>query len=172
MPLFFCICEILKVSRLGWGLWNWNFPWPIFNLLHKDKTLLALRNNFRVTNKFLITNFDCIRMPHTKQKMKNFFQIKFLFFGLIDHNKSTAKIEIRQKNSLNLRYIHIRLHTLFSKRSRVIFLYIFTCRARDYVSKQKSVIVLSTMTRTLCTFMKLIYSEKATTFWKKNLTTY
>ena len=87
-----------------------HFPKPIFNLLHKDKTLLALRNNFRVTNKFLITNFDCIRMPHTKHKMKNFFQIKFLFFGLIDHNKSTAKIEIRQKNSLNLRYIHIRLH--------------------------------------------------------------
>ena len=29
------------------------------NLLHKDKEHLALRNNFRVTKKFLITKFDC-----------------------------------------------------------------------------------------------------------------
>ena len=37
-----------------------HFPWPNANLLHKDKELLALRNNFRVTKKFLITNVDCI----------------------------------------------------------------------------------------------------------------
>ena len=36
------------------------FPiWPIVNLLHKDKEHLALRNNFRMTKKFLITKFDC-----------------------------------------------------------------------------------------------------------------
>ena len=35
------------------------FLWPNTNLLHKDKELLALRNNFRVTKKFLITKFDC-----------------------------------------------------------------------------------------------------------------
>ena len=29
------------------------------NLLHKDKEHLALRNNLRVTKKFLITSFDC-----------------------------------------------------------------------------------------------------------------
>ena len=32
---------------------------PFVNLLHKDKEHLALRNNFRVTKKFLITKFDC-----------------------------------------------------------------------------------------------------------------
>ena len=37
-----------------------HFPWPICHLLHKDKELLALRNNFRVTKKFLIAKFDCI----------------------------------------------------------------------------------------------------------------
>ena len=35
-----------------------HFPWPIVNLLHKDKEHLALRNNFRVTKKFLITKID------------------------------------------------------------------------------------------------------------------
>ena len=34
------------------------FPWPIANLLHKDKEHLALRNNFTVTKKF--TKFDSI----------------------------------------------------------------------------------------------------------------
>ena len=37
-----------------------HFPLPIDNLLHKYKEHLALRNNFRVTKKFLITKFDCI----------------------------------------------------------------------------------------------------------------
>ena len=38
------------------------FLWPNANLLHKDKELLALRNNFRVTKKFLIAKFDCITL--------------------------------------------------------------------------------------------------------------
>ena len=37
-----------------------HFLWPICHLLHKDKELLALRNNFRVTKKFLIAKFDCM----------------------------------------------------------------------------------------------------------------
>ena len=36
-----------------------HFLWPICHLLHKDKELLALRNNFRATKKFLIAKFDC-----------------------------------------------------------------------------------------------------------------
>ena len=36
-----------------------HFTWPICHLLHKDKELLALRNNFRATKKFLIAKFDC-----------------------------------------------------------------------------------------------------------------
>ena len=32
---------------------------PIVNLLCKDKEHLALRNNIRVTKKFLIIKFDC-----------------------------------------------------------------------------------------------------------------
>ena len=35
------------------------FLWPICHLLHKDKVLLASRNNFRATKKFLIAKFDC-----------------------------------------------------------------------------------------------------------------
>ena len=35
------------------------FPVTKANILHKDKEHLALRNNFRVTQKFLITKFDC-----------------------------------------------------------------------------------------------------------------
>ena len=34
-----------------------HFLWPICHLLHKDKELLALRNNFRATKKFLIAKF-------------------------------------------------------------------------------------------------------------------
>ena len=36
-----------------------HFSWPIANLLPKNKEHLTLRNNFRVTKKFLITKFDC-----------------------------------------------------------------------------------------------------------------
>ena len=37
------------------------------NLLQKDKEHLALRNNFRVTIKFLITKFDCIYYISSKE---------------------------------------------------------------------------------------------------------
>ena len=40
------------------------FPVPICHLLHKDKELLELRNNFRATTKFLIVKFDCIYKSH------------------------------------------------------------------------------------------------------------
>jgi hypothetical protein len=36
-------------------------PFPMTNLLHKDKEHLALRNKFRVAKKFLVTKFDCIK---------------------------------------------------------------------------------------------------------------
>ena len=36
-----------------------HFLWPICHLLHKDKELLALRNNFRATKMFPIAKFDC-----------------------------------------------------------------------------------------------------------------
>ena len=36
-----------------------HFLWPICHLFHKDKELLALRNNFRANKKFLIAKFDC-----------------------------------------------------------------------------------------------------------------
>ena len=36
-----------------------HFLWPICHLLHKDKELLASRNNFRATKKFLFAKFDC-----------------------------------------------------------------------------------------------------------------
>ena len=37
-----------------------HFLWPICHLLHKDKELLALRNNFTATKKFPIAKFDCM----------------------------------------------------------------------------------------------------------------
>ena len=41
-----------------------HFSWPSVNLLHEDKEHLALRNNFGVTKKFLITKFDCaVKIP-------------------------------------------------------------------------------------------------------------
>ena len=36
-----------------------HFLWPICHLLYKNKEHLALRNNFRVTEVFLIAKFDC-----------------------------------------------------------------------------------------------------------------
>ena len=45
-----------------------HFPRPIVNLLHKDKELLVLRNNFRLTKKFLITKFDCSTFVFTERK--------------------------------------------------------------------------------------------------------
>ena len=36
-----------------------HFLWPNASLLYKDKEHLALRNNFRVTEKFLSAKFDC-----------------------------------------------------------------------------------------------------------------
>ena len=46
-------------------------PVKIVNLLQKDKEHLALRNNFRVSKKFLTTKFDC--------NMKNWQKIFSLF---------------------------------------------------------------------------------------------
>ena len=42
-----------------------HFLWPICHLLYKDRELLALRNNFRVTKKFLIAKFDCSKSTST-----------------------------------------------------------------------------------------------------------
>ena len=58
-----------------------HFTWPICHLLHKDKEHLTLRNNFRVTKKFLITKFDCTYVlatfdSHTLIKL-------FLFLGFL-----------------------------------------------------------------------------------------
>jgi len=39
-----------------------HFLLPICHLLHKDKELLALRNNFRATKKFFIAKFDYISL--------------------------------------------------------------------------------------------------------------
>ena len=39
-----------------------HFLWPICHLLHKNKELLALRNNLEASKKFLIAKFDCTRL--------------------------------------------------------------------------------------------------------------
>ena len=53
-----------------------NFPRPICHLLHKDKELLALRNNFTATKKFLIAKFDCIT---------SYISVMFFFFSFSMH---------------------------------------------------------------------------------------
>ena len=65
-----------------------HFPWPIANLLHKDKDHLALRNNFRVTKKFLITKFNWQNVPicvflckQTTMSVKIFWRYSHLSFG-------------------------------------------------------------------------------------------
>ena len=56
-----------------------HFLWPICHLLHKDKELLALRNNFRATKKFLIAKVDCtviiIRVNYKSQSNTTPLQI-------------------------------------------------------------------------------------------------
>ena len=61
-----------------------HFLWPICHLLHKDKELMALRNNFRATKKFLIAKFDCIRAiskshfcPHLQKNEPNHCLLPF-----------------------------------------------------------------------------------------------
>ena len=48
-----------------------HFRWSIANLHHKDKEHLALRDNFRMTKKFLITKFDCIKLLPVIQRISN-----------------------------------------------------------------------------------------------------
>ena len=64
------VVKSLKILQSNLAIRNgliWNklvlrnhFTWPICHLLHKNKELLALRNNVRATKKFLIAKFDCI----------------------------------------------------------------------------------------------------------------
>ena len=50
----------------------------LFDLLHRNKEHLAIRNNFRVTEKFLIAKFDC----NTKYST---FSVDFEFFKRKGH---------------------------------------------------------------------------------------
>jgi len=59
-----------------------HFLWPIVNLLHKDKELWALRNNFRVTKKFLIIKFVC-----TSKKHENMTATKNKKFGILKNKQ-------------------------------------------------------------------------------------
>ena len=56
-PLHIYLVQTNLVIRNKLVLRN-HFPWPICKLLHKDKEHLA----FRVTEKFLITKFDCNKL--------------------------------------------------------------------------------------------------------------
>ena len=47
-----------------------HFPWPNATLLYKDKEHLALKDNFRVTKKFLIAKFDCITKKGEQEMVK------------------------------------------------------------------------------------------------------
>ena len=58
-----------------------HFLWPICHLLHKDKELLALRNNFRTTKKFRIAKFDCTCRKKSWNHLKRTYFWRVLALG-------------------------------------------------------------------------------------------
>ena len=88
-------------------LWN-HFPWPNANLLHKNKELLALRNNFRVTKMFLFTKFDCIwRYNYPNKHMKDLTKIVHL-----DHGKIWTYLNVKKSfcTSITIKHVRTLLH--------------------------------------------------------------
>ena len=100
-----------------------HFLWrPICHLLHKDKELLALRNNFRVTKKFLIAKFDCIiikeaaaTIKRQASLLKNYVKtlltkyefgkiLWFFLFYITASKKSSSKI-VRKRIKENIWYL-------------------------------------------------------------------
>ena len=100
-----------------------HFLWPICHLLHKDKELLALRNNFRVTKKFLIAKFDCIiikeaaaTIKRQASLLKNYVKtlltkyefgkiLWFFLFYITASKKSCSKIVPRKRIKENIWYL-------------------------------------------------------------------
>ena len=81
-----------------------HYLWPICHLLLKDKELLALRNNFRATKKFLIAKFDCTCPLLTA--------ITFLTYCIIPstnivHSKDCKVVELSGRN-----FVFLKLHFL------------------------------------------------------------
>ena len=76
--IFFKYITVKLLMRNKLVLRN-HFLWPICHLLHKDKELLALKNNFRATKKVLIAKFNCsIRFFRTfSAKNQNAISKKF-----------------------------------------------------------------------------------------------
>ena len=70
-----------------------HFLWPICHLLHKDKELLALRNNSRA-NKFLIAEFDCTSI---------FLALTFIYFSDIMF-QAFIKLSLNFYFSVGVRY--------------------------------------------------------------------
>ena len=60
-----------------------HFLWPICHLLHKDKELLALRNNFRATKRFLIAKFDFTHQSRWKFSLADIKKKNFDWANLI-----------------------------------------------------------------------------------------
>jgi len=87
-----------------------HFLLPICHLLHKDKELLALRNNFRATKKFFIAKFDYISL---------FFLVSYNQFQNLINNflqflshPFKKKIIQNQKRLLIVKYAFLRLNFL------------------------------------------------------------
>ena len=87
-----------------------HFPWPICNLLHKHKEHLAFKENIRVTKKFLITKFDCIKVC---QSIKKRFPYSYKIITLWNSRNSGISVEVRmfEKGHKNLK----KSSKLFSK---------------------------------------------------------
>ena len=65
-----------------------HFPWPNANLLHKDKEYLALRNNFRVTKRLLITKFDCTTLINNMVVLITWMSYTYLLVKLASKLKT------------------------------------------------------------------------------------
>ena len=69
-----------------------HFLWPICRLLHKDKELLALRNNVWATKKFLVAKFDCNMINMNNIKTINYLLKVELVVDLQQHEKKKLRL--------------------------------------------------------------------------------
>ena len=83
--------------------------WPICHLLHNNKELLALWNNFRATKKFLIAKFD--RNNFTTKGLKDCLSwtIKVCKSKYLPTSKTKGWLKLKQRHRVQLYYQMIQI---------------------------------------------------------------
>ena len=82
-----------------------HFLWPNASLLHKDKEHLALRNNFRVTEKFLIDKFDCTTFTFICTCVIEVFSLEIISCRCELQEGNIRAFFLRTKIQLKVRFI-------------------------------------------------------------------